>query len=220
MIERRELVILGHRTPGRRGHAPRMGRAWCRGAGWMDLRSLERNMAIAARLTTFLAVLASSAGAVLMILIGVGDTVVAVRTQLVREEAALPAGDSTSIHLISSLDRFLMAIVLLYFAYGIYILFVRPGRAAEYLGIPKWLNVEGIGELKQTLAEVIVVVLFVLFLRVALETFIAQGPDVSWEALLKLLTLPVAIFLLAAALKLAELHPKPRRQWPKESARD
>ena len=73
-----------------------------------------------------------------------------------------------------------------------------------------WLNVEGIGQLKQTLAEVIVVVLFVLFLRVALETFIARGPNLTWLAIVELLTLPVAIFLLSAALKLAELHPKPR----------
>jgi len=177
----------------------------------MDIRSIERKLAIAVRLTTFLAVLASSAGAILMIVMGLLDTTAAIVVQFEPEDATLPVSDATAIHLISSLDRFLMAIVLLYFAYGIYILFVRPEDSSEALGIPRWLKVEGIGELKQTLAEVIIVVLFVLFLRVALETFIAEGPDLTWRAVVKLLTLPVAILLLSAALKLAELHPKVRR---------
>ena len=54
------------------------------------------------------------------------------------------------------------------------------------------------------------VVLFVLFLRVAVETFVAHGPDLSWRELVKLLILPLSIFLLAGALKLAELYPKGR----------
>jgi uncharacterized membrane protein YqhA len=176
----------------------------------MKLRKIERKLAIAARLTTFFAVVASSVGAAVMIAIGVRETVSAILSQVEPEASPLPAGDATAIRLISSLDRFLMAIVLLYFAYGIYALFVRPDDSARDLGIPDWLNVEGIGQLKQTLAEVIVVVLFVLFLRVALETFIARGPNLTWLAIVELLTLPVAIFLLSAALKLAELHPKPR----------
>lgn len=181
----------------------------------MNLRTIERKLAIAARMTTFFAVVASSAGASLMIIIGLRETMEAILAQLEPGGSTLPAADATAIHLISSLDRFLMAIVLLYFAYGIYGLFVRPGESARDLGVPQWLTVEGIGQLKQTLAEVIVVVLFVLFLRVALETFIAQGPDLTWLAVARLLVLPVAIFLLSAALKLAELHPKPRQSPPR-----
>ena len=176
----------------------------------MDTQPWERRIAMGARAATLLAVGASSIGALLMIFIGLEETAHAFWTQITRKPGTLPAGDATAIHLISALDRFLMAIVLLYFAYGIYILFVRPGRAAEDLGVPQWLRVEGIGQLKQTLAEVIIVVLFVLFLRVAVETFVALGPDMSWRAILKLLTLPISIVLLAGALKLAELHPKGR----------
>ncbi|MBK5911985.1 hypothetical protein CCR85_10840 [Rhodothalassium salexigens] len=176
----------------------------------MDSTGFERRVAIAARLMTFLAVLASTIGAGLMIVIGLQETVWAIQLQVAGEGDVLPAGDATAIHLVTALDRFLMAVVLLYFAYGIYLLFVRPERSSVEMGIPRWLHVEGIDQLKQTLAEVIIVILFVLFLRVALETFIAQGPDMSWSEMLKLLTLPVSIFLLAAALKLAELHPKPR----------
>jgi uncharacterized membrane protein YqhA len=176
----------------------------------MTTLEFERKVAMAARLTTFLAVFASSLGAVLMIGIGLKETVLAARTLFLATDTVLPSGDATAVHLVSALDRFLMGVVLLYFAFGVYLLFIRPDRRPEELGIPSWLHVEGIGQLKQTLAEVIIVILFVLFLRVALESYIAQGPDLSWPAVLKLLTLPVAIFLLSAALKLAELHPKRR----------
>ena len=181
----------------------------------MDTLEFERRVAVAARLITFLAVLASSIGAFLMIGIGLNETVRAAATLMVPEATGLPAGDATAVHLVSALDRFLMGVVLLYFAFGVYLLFVRPDRRPEELGIPSWLQVEGIGQLKQTLAEVIIVILFVLFLRVALESYIAEGPDMSWPEVLKLLTLPVAIFLLSAALKLAELHPKKPSSPPK-----
>ena len=113
----------------------------------------------------------------------------------------LPGEEATIVMLIGALDRFLIAIVLLFFGYGIYTLFVRPDSTPSDLGLPRWLHVERIGQLKQTLAEVIIVVLFVLFLRVALETFVASDPDLSWLDAGKFL-------LLAWALKLAELHPK------------
>ncbi len=174
----------------------------------MYTRNIERKVAIGARLITLLAVLASTLGSIVMILIGIEDSVAAVRIHFGADAGVLPSGDATAIRIISALDRFLMAIVLLYFAYGIYMLFVRPDSPAEDLGIPRWLRVEGIGQLKQTVAEVIVVVLFVLFLRVAVETYVAQGPELSWQGLLKLLTLPLSILFLAASLKLAELHPK------------
>ena len=174
----------------------------------MTLRQFERRCAVGARMLTFLAVFASTVGAVLMIVIGLKETVFAVRDFAFGDHGELPAGDATAILLISALDRFLMAIVLLYFGYGIYVLFIRPDERTEELGIPAWLRVEGIGELKQTLAEVIIVVLFVLFLRVALETYISQETDITWEKAVKILTLPAAIFLLSASLKLAELHPK------------
>lgn len=178
----------------------------------MDTTRVEKKIAIGARLITLLAVMASTLGAIIMILIGLEDTILAIQIHFGADPGALPSGDATAIRIISALDRFLMSIVLLYFAYGIYMLFVRPGHVTEDLGIPKWLRIEGIGQLKQTVAEVIVVVLFVLFLRVAVETYVAHGPELSWPELLKLLTLPVSIFLLAASLKLAELHPKGRTE--------
>jgi len=174
----------------------------------MKTLELERRVALGARLSTLLIVFASSLGAVLMIAIGLQETVMAAATLLGPTTSELPRGDVTAVHLVNALDRFLMSVVLLFFAFGVYLLFVRPDHRPEDLGIPHWLQVAGIGQLKQTLAEVIIVILFVLFLRVALESYIAREPELSWSAVLQLLILPVSIFLLSAALKLAELHPK------------
>jgi len=101
----------------------------------------------------------------------------------------------------------LIAIVLLYFAYGVYSLFVREQQEPE-LSIPQWLRVQHIGQLKQVVAEVIIVVLFVLFLRVALRAF--QDPDLSltWVQVATFLLLPVATALLSLSLRLVALHPK------------
>ncbi len=163
------------------------------------------------RLSTSAAIIASWLGAFLMFLLGIEHTVDAFSAFLLRDPgpyADLPVGDATVVHLIGALDRFLIGVVLLYFGYGLYGLFVRPDRSPRDLGLPEWLHVDSIGELKQTLAEVIIVILFVLYLRVALETFHADGLDLSIEMALKLLILPVAIALLAGSLRLAELHPK------------
>lgn len=119
------------------------------------------------------------------------------------------------INVIEGLDRFLIAIVLLYFAYGVYSLFIHPERHETELALPAWLQVKQIGQLKQVVAEVIIVILFVLFLRVALQVY--QRPDVSmsWTQIATFLMLPVCTVLLALALKLVELHPKdPQRRLP------
>ncbi|MCK5749383.1 MAG: YqhA family protein, partial [Oricola sp.] len=78
------------------------------------------------------------------------------------------------------------------------------------LGLPEWMHVEQIGQLKQTIAEVIIVVLFVLFLRIALQTFEGGVGEPSLRKIGGFLMLPVAILVLAGALRLVELHPKPR----------
>lgn len=123
-----------------------------------------------------------------------------------------PKGTAAMINVIESLDRFLIAIVLLYFAYGVYSLFIHPEEHETELALPAWLRVVQIGQLKQVVAEVIIVVLLVLFLRVALEAF--QGPrtQMSWQQMATLVLLPVCTALLALALRLVQLHPKPPRR--------
>jgi len=127
-------------------------------------------------------------------------------------EAENPPGTLAVIKVIEGLDRFLIAIVLLYFAYGVYSLFIRPEKALketkEELALPSWLRVKELGQLKQVVAEVIIVIIFVLFLRVALQVFQYTNMIVSWRQIATVLLLPVCIALLAIALRLAALHSK------------
>ncbi|MEL6335769.1 MAG: YqhA family protein [Pseudomonadota bacterium] len=177
----------------------------------VDWRSAERRVLRATRLLTMAAVIASFAGALLMFLLGLADTWGAFTIQVAPDSGPLSAADTAVIQLIGALDKFLIAIVLLFFGYGVHVLFVRPTATPTQLGLPEWLHVESIGQLKQTLAEVIIIVLFVLFLRVALQTFSAGVPVLDWQALAAFLLLPLSILLLSVALRMAELHPKPRR---------
>jgi uncharacterized membrane protein YqhA len=173
-----------------------------------DWKRIERRLLSGTRLMTLVAVLSSFAGSLLMFWLGLVNTWQAFATQFSDPGGHMPADVMTVIHLIGALDRFLIAIVLMFFGYGVYVLFVRPEATPPQLGLPQWLHVESIGQLKQILAEVIIIVLFVLFLRVALETFVAGAPDFDWQEVLGFLALPVAIVLLAAGLKMAQLHPK------------
>lgn len=182
----------------------------------VNWKEAERRVLYATRLVTLVAVISSFAGALLMFWLGLVNTGKAFMTQFGDPGGSLPPGDLTVLQLIGALDRFLIAIVLmfLFFGYGVYVLFVRPEATPPQLGLPQWLHVESIGQLKQILAEVIIIVLFVLFLRVALETYVAGAPDFDWNEVLGFLALPVAIALLAAGLKMAQLHPKPTPRAP------
>lgn len=130
----------------------------------------------------------------------------------VPEEDDTAFGSEAVISVIEGLDRFLIAIVLLYFAYGVYSLFLHPESSQRELALPDWLKVKQIGQLKQVVAEVIIVVLFVLFLRVALQAFHSPTAAFEWNQLASLLVLPVSVLLLASALRLVQLHPKSRSE--------
>ncbi len=189
----------------------------------MNWNTIERWLFTATRVSTLIAVLASWFGAGLMFYLGLMHTYegfAAIAFADGHARGDMPAGDATMVHLIGALDRFLIAVVFLYFGYGLYGLFVRPERTHQELGLPDWLHVDHIGELKQTLAEVILVILFVLFLRMALETFHSEGPNLSLQGAVQLLVLPVSILLLAGALRLAQLHPKSRGARTAGSAAD
>ncbi|MEL6316950.1 MAG: YqhA family protein [Pseudomonadota bacterium] len=172
---------------------------------------VEKKIFRAVQLSTLVAILASWLGAVLMFVLGSITTLDAVFILAFSAEAGgdeLPRDEATVVYLIEALDRFLIAVVLIYFGFGLYGLFIRPGQSPREMGLPDWLHVDSIGELKQTVAEVIIVILFVLFLSVALKTFHRDLDDISQADALRLLLLPAAILLLSAALRLAELHPK------------
>jgi uncharacterized membrane protein YqhA len=181
----------------------------------MDLRNIERRVVVGSRFLTIPAVLGSLAGAILMFVQGLYNIYEAYRHWLVPHQASVGnvrPGSASVISVIEGLDRFLIAIVLLYFAYGVYSLFIHPEQQETELALPAWLQVKQIGQLKQVVAEVIIVVLFVLFLRVALQTYQAVDAPMSWLQLAIILLLPVCTALLALSLRFVELHPKPVRE--------
>lgn len=193
----------------------------------IDFHDVERRVVVGTRYLTVVAVLGSLGGALLMLILGLINIVDAFRFSLpMAGMEPLEAGEEPSsvseslavISVIEGLDRFLIAIVLLYFSYGVYSLFIRPGRAESELSLPEWLRVKQIGQLKQVVAEVIIVILFVLFLRVVLRVF--QDPNVamSWEQVATMLLLPFSTFLLGLSLRLVQLHPKPKRPTRDEEA--
>lgn len=91
-------------------------------------------------------------------------------------------------------DAFLFAVVLVIFAYAIVFGFVIELAPDERERLPAWMRVAGVGELKETLVGVIIVYLIVDF-----ATDVAEAPrHLEW----RMLVMPVAILLIAAALRL------------------
>jgi uncharacterized membrane protein YqhA len=182
--------------------------------GKAGARELERKLILLSRFLTSAAAIGSLAGAVLMFLLGLINIAEAYKVWIFGSSAETPKvapSSAAMIVVIEALDRFLIAIVLLYFGYGVYALFIRPESGERDPALPPLLRVRQIGQLKQVVAEVIIVILFVLFLRNALEAF--QGPrtTMEWQEIATFLVLPVSAALLSLGLWLVELHPKPAR---------
>jgi uncharacterized membrane protein YqhA len=174
----------------------------------LDFRKFEHRVILAARYLTLVAVLGSSVGALLMLGLGSLDIVIAVREFGIDTQAEGMFGRQSLavIAVVEALDRFLIALVLIYFGYGVYSLFIRGNPDDE--SVPQWLHVHQMGQLKQVIAELIIVVLFVLFLRVALKSFGHADTPGTWLQAFRILLLPLCIALLALSLKLVQLHPK------------
>ncbi len=158
------------------------------------------------RYVSWIAILCSITGSLLMFLIGALKTYKAIAIFLFGEIpheslSSLKPVDVTTAYLIKSLDAFLIALVLLIFSYGVYSLFISKHSDIDKSGALKWIRIPSIAHLKNILAEVIIVILFVKFLEVALLNL----DNLSW----KLLVLPGSILLLALSLKFLGLRGKP-----------
>lgn len=185
----------------------------------MNFRQIERNIIVASRFFTVFAAIGALAGSLLMFGLGLVSIVKAYGPGSSFPQNTLnDFSMGAVINVIEALDRFLIGIVLLYFAYGVYSLFIHPGEPKERIAIPDWLRVREIGQLKQVVAELILVIIFVLFLRAILEAFSRPRIAEDWLALASLALLPLSGLLLALSLRLVELHPKPER--PRKTGRD
>jgi uncharacterized membrane protein YqhA len=107
------------------------------------------------------------------------------------------AEKQVTVPVLEAVDAFLFGIVLVIFAYGIAIGFVFTLPEGYGKRLPVWMKVQGVGQLKATLAEVVIVVLIVIFARVVVE---ANG-HFEWS----MLVLPASILLIAVALRMIEL---------------
>ncbi len=105
-----------------------------------------------------------------------------------------------TVPVLEAVDSFLFGIVLVIFAYGIAIGFVFTLPEGYGGRLPTWMKVGGVGQLKATLAEVVIVVLIVIFARIVVE---ANG-HLQWT----MLVLPASILMIAVALRMIELGGK------------
>src|SRR6476660_1976609 len=105
-----------------------------------------------------------------------------------------------TVPVLEAVDSFLFGIVLDIFAYGIAIGFVFTLPEGYGQRLPVWMKVGGVGQLKATLAEVVIVVLIVIFARIVVE---ANG-HLQWS----MLVLPASILMISVALRMIELGSK------------
>ncbi len=154
-----------------------------------------------ARWVSLVAVVFSAVGAVLMFIVGGVTTIQAVGAYLgtgdykaFSSDAALEA----TVDVVTALDQFLLGLVLLVFAFGIYSLFISTETDEERvrIGAPDWLRVTSVSELKIKLLETVSVLLAVLFLKGILQGS-ADAP-IEWSALV--VPLAVALFALTVWL--------------------
>jgi uncharacterized membrane protein YqhA len=103
--------------------------------------------------------------------------------------------DGVTARIIESLDTFLIAAVLIYFGYGMYALFCAQKDDPLLKKIPAAIVPASLGEMKQTLGQIIMVVLLVLFTR---QVWLELNA-LRWEHLI----LPGAILLVGAGLRLS-----------------
>jgi len=155
------------------------------------------------RFVSVLAILSSLVGALVMFWIGTTNTIKAILLVAGAEDAVIEGSrieptELATIELLECLDDFLVGLAFLYFAYGIYSLFIQLGKPDPYT--PSWLRVTNIGTLKKTLLEVLVVLLAVIFVKGLLERLSFR--NLEWTYLV----IPLSILAIAASTRLLQFE--------------
>jgi uncharacterized membrane protein YqhA len=149
------------------------------------------------RYVSIIAVLFGAVAAVLMFFIGAVTTVKSIGVYFGSGELKALSSDAAleaTVDVVSALDQFLLGLVLLVFAYGVYSLWVVADadswdqRRTE-IRAPDWLRVNNVTDLKVKLIEVIAVLLAVLFLK----GILSDPEKVTWPDLV----VPIAVALFA-----------------------
>lgn len=144
------------------------------------------NKAIAAtRFLIIIPVLGSALAATTLLIYGAIEAVQLVATLIAEGEVTRKGAKAMAIEFIEIVDLFLLGTVFYIVALGLYELFIEPD-----IGLPAWLRIKTLDDLKNKLVKVVIVVLGVLFL----------GHVVSWDGQKDLLPIGAAIALVVAAL--------------------
>ena len=158
------------------------------------------------RFVSWIAIIGSLLGSLLLFIVGAFKTMNAFRVVIFNyipeDKAHLHTADIATTYLIKSLDTFLIALVLFIFAHGVYTLFISNKKYEDGTGVLSWIRTPNIGHLKNVLAEVIVIILFVKFLEVVFVNI----NNLKWEIII----LPISIVLLALGLKFLSLNKEER----------
>jgi uncharacterized membrane protein YqhA len=137
------------------------------------------------RYLIIIAVVATFAGATLLLVYGGAQTVQTIAETIAAGTVSREGAKKLLLTIIELSDLFLLATALYVIAIGLYELFI-----AELKVLPAWLTINSLDDLKDKLIKVVIVVLGVLFL----------GQVVSWDGQRDLLGYGVAIALVIAAL--------------------
>lgn len=150
---------------------------------------------------SIIAVIASGFGSLLMFIMGAVKLVRAyasyfspvVETGYFSQSAA----NQSITYVVQAIDAFLIAMVMLVFSSGVFSLFVS-NKPIEEVHSSKRFGISNLGELKRSLAEMVVIILMVKFLEEAL----VGADSFDWFTLV----LPVSILALAAAIRVIRLQ--------------
>jgi len=150
------------------------------------------------RFVSWIAIICSLLGSLLLFIVGASKTYSAFLTVITGDIsdlnlAHLDTSEVATAYFIKALDTFLIALVLFIFSHGVFTLFISEKKEKTTTPVLKWINTPNIGHLKNILGEVIVIILFVKFLEIAMINL----NNLSWE----MLVLPASILMLALSLK-------------------
>jgi uncharacterized membrane protein YqhA len=146
------------------------------------------------RWITLLAALGAAVGSVLMFIEGGAKLLHALEFALLSNGTE---GPPIIASVMKATDAFLFGLVLIVFAYAITFGFAIDLPETARTKLPQWMRVAGISELKITLIEVTLVYLVV--------DFATDMVEVETHVTLDMLMKPVAILLIAGALRLVEI---------------
>jgi uncharacterized membrane protein YqhA len=138
--------------------------------------------------------LGSLLGAVMMFLVGFDHLLHTAVLFFDRDLSGEEFYRRITVDVLESVDAFLFGSVFVLFSYAIALGFVFQLPASDMENMPRWMRNQSLGELKQSLVEVVIVGLIVIFAGIAVQL----GRDLEWDDLV----LPIAILLLSGGLRL------------------